>query len=215
MANEGDTRMLAFGLPPRARISAGKERWGACIAGDSLVYTPDGARKLTELNVGDYVYSFDDYTLAERKCIGVMDRGMKPVLEVTLEDGRSILATDDQLLVRVPDPRVKTKWWPAFYLWEPLREFKAGHSIIAAKESPETIVQTPLIDDEVAQFLGYRNRAVAEYAINPFFDETYIALLDIKSIQPAGEVEVYELAIELEASFVANGFVLLQCPSLL
>jgi intein/homing endonuclease len=179
------------------------------VAGDSLVYTPEGPRKLSEMKPGDCVYSFDDYTLAERKCVEVTGRGPKPVFRVTLEDGRSVLVAEDQLLVKVIDPKKKIDWAPRWFDWAPLSDLKAGDTIIASRESPESIVQEPLIDEEMARYIGYRDIGVAEYAINPFYDETLAELLDIKSIEPAGEVEVYELTVEMDESFVANGFVLL------
>lgn len=182
---------------------------GQCIDGDSLVYTPQGAVKAAELAPGSLLYSFDDYTLAERTCLEVAPRGKRPVFALTLEDGRSILATDDQQLVKVVDPRTNIKWAMRWFQWQPLSEFCAGDMVICSRASPETLSQEPLLDDETAQFIGFRDASLAEYAINPFFDETLIELLNIVSAQPGGETEVYEVVVEGNESFVANGFVML------
>ncbi|MFC1919288.1 hypothetical protein ACFLWX_00645 [Chloroflexota bacterium] len=139
----------------------------------------------------------------------VISRGVKPVFRVTLEDGRSVLAAEDQLLVKVNDPKQGISWAPRWFDWAPLSDLKVGDTIITSRESPETIEQEPLIDEEMAQYIGYKDTGVAEYAINPFYDETLTELLDIQSIEPAGEAEVYEVAVELDESFVANGFVFL------
>jgi len=186
----------------------------ACIGGEASVYTPAGARRLADLKPGEYIYSFDDYTLAERKCLEVACRGRKPVSRVTLEDGRSILSTSDQLMVKVSDPKTNLKWAMRWFSWEPLSEFKVGHTVIAAKASPEGIVQKPLIEDliedeEFARFIGFRDSSLAEYAVNPFYDETYTELLNIQALEAEGEAEVYEVSVDLDESFVANGFVLL------
>jgi len=167
-----------------------------------------------DLKPGEYIYSFDDYTLAERKCLEVAWRGRKAVSRVTLEDGRSILSTSDQLMVKVSDPRTNLKWAMRWFSWEPLSEFKVGHMVIAAKASPEGIVQKPLIEDltedeEFARFTGFRDSSLAEYAVNPFYDETYTELLNIQALDAEGEAEVYEVSVECDESFVANGFVLL------
>jgi intein/homing endonuclease len=179
------------------------------VVGNSLVYTPDGVRKITEVKHGECVYSFDDYTLAERKCIEVIPRGVRSVFKVILEDGKSVLACGDQLMVKVNDPKQGINWAPRWFDWALLSDLKPGDTIITSKESPETIKQEPLMDEEMAQYIGYRDAGVAEYAVNPFYDETLTELLDIRSIEPAGEAEVYEVAVDLDESFVANGFVLL------
>jgi len=155
------------------------------------------------------VYSFDDYTLAERKIVSIAATGQKPVMRVCLEDGREILATSDHMMVKVLDPKVKMQWAMRWFTWQPLSEFNPGDTVIASKASPETIVQQPLVDEELARFMGYRDASLAEYAINPFYDETYTQLLAIRSITPAGEAPVYEIEVENNESFVANGFMLL------
>jgi len=196
--------------PGRKTRPAPVLRAGACVGGDSVLYTPTGPRRVAEIKPGEALYSFDDYTLAERECVEVSNCGMKPVFRVTLEDGRSILLTSDQMMVKVVDPRSNMKWAMRWFVWEPLSEFRQGHMVIAAKAGPEKIVQKPLIEDEeFARYIGFRDSSLAEYAVNPFFDETYTELLNIISIREAGETEVYEVAVQFDESFVANGFVLL------
>lgn len=197
---------ILVGNPWRGRPG----RSGHCVGGDSLIYTPSGPKRVDKLAKGDLVYSFDDYTLAERECIGVNCHGQRPVVRVTLEDGRSLLSTTDQMMVKVCDPRSDLKWAMRWFVWERLSEFQAGHMVVAAKASPETIVQKPLIEEEeFARFIGYRDASLAEYAVNPFYDETYTELLNVRAMEPGGEALVYEVAVQFDESFVANGFVLL------
>ncbi|MBI2958211.1 MAG: hypothetical protein HYY32_05140 [Chloroflexi bacterium] len=182
----------------------------ACVSGDSIIYTPAGPRTLAGLKPREPLYSFDDYTLAERACLGVSLCGVRPVLRVTIEDGRSVLATRDQMLVKVVDPRSNLKWAMRWFVWEPLAEFRPGDTLIAAKVSPEKIVQRPLVEEEeFARYIGFRDSSLAEYAVNPFFDETYVELLTITSIEAAGEAEVYEVSVQFDESFVVNGLVVL------
>src|SRR3989304_5563168 len=194
-------------LVPKGRrdslLSLRLARRHACIGGGGVGYTPARGRRGGEFEPGEYIYSFDDYTLAERKCLEVAWRGRKAVSRVTLEDGRSILSTSDQLMVKVSDPRTNLKWAMRWFSWEPLSEFKVGHMVIAAKASPEGIVQKPLIEDltedeEFARFTGFRDSSLAEYAVNPFYDETYTELLNIQALDAEGEAEVYEVSVECD-----------------
>lgn len=180
------------------------------VSGESLVYTPSGTKKLASLKQGEPVYSFDDYTLAERACLGVSAPCLKTVSRITLEDGRSLLATDDQMMVKVVDPKRNLKWAMRWFVWEPLSEFKPGDMVIAAKtcfqEEPPKAGDE---DEEFARHIGYRDSSLADYAVNPFFDPTYTELLNIRSIEKAGDVEVCDIMVEHDESFVAEGFVLL------
>ena len=182
------------------------------VSGEALVYTPSGTKKLASLKQGEPVYSFDDYTLAERMCLGVSAPCRKEAYRVTLEDGRSILATDDQMMVKVVDPKRNLKWAMRWFVWEPLSEFKAGDMVIAAKasfqeEPPKARDEEE--DKEFADKIGYRASSRADYAVTPFFDPTYTELLNIRSIEKAGDVEVCDIMVEHDESFVAEGFVLL------
>jgi len=67
-----------------------------CIAEGSLVYTPDGPRKIEDMQVGDQVISFDDETgdLCFRKVSGKKFSGVRPVMEVK-SGARRILVTEN------------------------------------------------------------------------------------------------------------------------
>ena len=75
-----------------------------CIAGyagtgksqpiDTLIPTPNGHKKLGDIQVGDYVF---DRMGRATKVLGVYPQGEQEVFKVTLKDGRSTLCNDNHL----------------------------------------------------------------------------------------------------------------------
>jgi hypothetical protein len=71
----------------------------------AIVQTPDGPRKMGELQVGDSVYAADGTSV---KILGVYPQGVRPVYEFTFVDGRKVRA-DEQHLWKVKMSHGKSK----------------------------------------------------------------------------------------------------------
>jgi len=60
------------------------EAYMNCLSLSSLIMAKDGLKKITDINVGDEIYAFDQKThdLVLKKCTGVFDNGVKEVFEL-------------------------------------------------------------------------------------------------------------------------------------
>ena len=72
---------------------------------DSLVCTPYGFRKIGDLKVGDIISNTNG---GMQKVIQIFDRGLLPLVELTLADGRKIKCTYDHLW-KAKRPSIITK----------------------------------------------------------------------------------------------------------
>ena len=69
---------------------------GFSITDDSLVTLADGSRKkIKDIKAGEYVKTLDEKTgkLVPRKVNALLDHGIKPIYEMTTEDGRAIIVS--------------------------------------------------------------------------------------------------------------------------
>ncbi|RLB07739.1 MAG: hypothetical protein DRG27_06275, partial [Deltaproteobacteria bacterium] len=69
---------------------------------DAIVYTPDGAKTMEEIEVGDYVIGADGQP---HRVVGTYDQGIKPVYRVTFDDGSSTECGLDHLWLFIPPSR--------------------------------------------------------------------------------------------------------------
>ena len=60
------------------------EAYMNCLSTSSLIMAREGLKKITDIEVGDEVYAFDQktYDLVLKKCTGVFDNGIKEVFEL-------------------------------------------------------------------------------------------------------------------------------------
>jgi len=102
-----------------------------CLSKDSLIYTKEGLKKITEIKVGEMVYAFDQKTqkLVLKKCSGVFNNGIKKVYEIeTLH--HNIKATGNHpFLVVKKNGRGKENE----LVWKTIEELKKGEQIITLK----------------------------------------------------------------------------------
>jgi DNA polymerase I-like protein with 3'-5' exonuclease and polymerase domains/intein/homing endonuclease len=63
----------------------------SCLAGDTLISTSDGFKKIKDVKIGDLVKTSYGYKPVENSCL----TGVRQVVEIALKDGRLIRATAD------------------------------------------------------------------------------------------------------------------------
>lgn len=111
------------------------EAYMNCLGTNSMIYTEEGLRKITDIKVGDMVYAFNQKTheLVLKECSGVFDNGIKDVYRLeTLH--HSIEATDNHpFLVRKRNGRGKNN----SFIWKTLGEIEIGDEVVTAKNLPE------------------------------------------------------------------------------
>jgi hypothetical protein len=68
---------------------------GSCFPGDALVRTPEGDKRLDTLQKGDVVVSWQESSQrwVHRRIKTVKSYGLKPIVAMTLEDGRVVRVT--------------------------------------------------------------------------------------------------------------------------
>lgn len=103
-----------------------------CLSKDSLIYTENGLKKITEIDVGEKVYAFDQKTnkLILKRCSGIFDNGVKKVYEIeTLHHNIKATGNHPFLVVnKVP------KGKPNRLIWKTLEELKKGDQVITLKK---------------------------------------------------------------------------------
>jgi hypothetical protein len=176
-------------------LGARTERWRPCITKDSIILANPSPKTLEELKEGEYVYSLDDsHRLVKRRLVKKICSGVKPVYRLKTY-GHEIEATEDHPFL-VYSGR---KWWyerdkkgqydgrrsAVYFEWKPLRALKPG--------------------DLIATFRDLHNGQIRLKRGN-------IAFTRVKSIEFAGEREVWDLEIEGTHNFIANGLVVHNCP---
>ncbi|MFH0713554.1 MAG: hypothetical protein V1722_03310 [Candidatus Micrarchaeota archaeon] len=124
-----------------------------CLSLDSLIYTENGLKKITEVKVGEKVYAFNQQNgeLVLKKCTGVFDNGVKPVYEL-LTGHHSIKATANHPFLVV---QRNGKSGHNELVWKELALLKPEEEIMTLKNIkdkepfvPAKIISIKLIKDE-------------------------------------------------------------------
>ena len=86
---------IKFLLTRNGAILADQMGSGKCLSVNELVYTPNGLKLISDLNVGDYVIGSNGL---KTKVIGVYPQNhLKKMYKITFNDGYSVKCTDDHL----------------------------------------------------------------------------------------------------------------------
>jgi len=94
--------------------------YGSCFLEDTLVYTPNGYRKIQDLKIGDKVYSYNEklHVVEIDEVSQVMVNRSMDYLKVTLEDGTVIRVTETHPFY---DKKSNS--------WKPISEFEIGDTV--------------------------------------------------------------------------------------
>ena len=102
-----------------------------CLSTSSLILTKQGLKKITEVQVGDEVYAFNQNThqLTIKKCSGVFDNGKREVFELTTRH-HSIKATANHpFLVLKRNGRGRQN----SLVWKVLESIESGDRVVTLK----------------------------------------------------------------------------------
>ena len=104
-----------------------------CLSLDTHIMTEEGLKRVTEIEIGDLVYAFDQETqeLVLKPCSGIYDNGIKEVYELkTLH--HSIKTTINHPFLTVQRSRKKEE---NTLIWKTLEELEIGDEIIVLKKT--------------------------------------------------------------------------------
>jgi pyruvate/2-oxoacid:ferredoxin oxidoreductase beta subunit/intein/homing endonuclease len=103
-----------------------------CLSKDSLIYTENGLKKVSEIIVGEKVYAFDQKThkLVLKNCSGVFNNGVKKVYEIETFHHNIKATGNHPFLIVDKKPRGK----PNTLFWKTLTELKKGDQVITLKK---------------------------------------------------------------------------------
>lgn len=131
------------GAPDALTVGAWDEIKGeiaefSCLSKNTRIYKNHGVSPISELKVGDYVYSLDvkTKTIVPRKVLNVIPKGIQRIYEVRVP-GRIIRVTKNHpflVIERVGRGRGSTRWVER---WKPLREIKVSDYIAICKQLPD------------------------------------------------------------------------------
>ena len=113
-------------------VCTDNEAYMNCLALDSLIMTKYGLKRITDIEVGDFVYAFSQksHKLVLKKCTGVFDNGEKRVFEINT-DSQTIKATGNHpFLVLKRNGRGKR----SELVWKIVEELSAGDEVVALKQ---------------------------------------------------------------------------------
>lgn len=194
-------RVLGGGLVPGSiSLIGGEPGIGKCLTGDTRIFDPVTGeyRPITEYAEGHHVLSVDDkLCLSTDKVIAFHERGVNPIVEVTTRLGNRLRCT--------PEHPVLTEQG-----WKPIGSLDVGSRLAAPRSLPlkeknkEEVATLPLQQLASTVPTGkafYEHSQISALA----YDDVYWD--EIVSIEPAGEEAVYDLTIENNPNFVANGLI--------
>ena len=116
-------------------IATDNEAYMNCLSTDSLIMTKEGLKKITQINVGDEVYAFNQKTheLVLKKCTGVFDNGLKRVYEINT-NSNTIKATGNHPFLVL---QRNGKSGENTFVWKMVEGLKVGDEIVALKKGLE------------------------------------------------------------------------------
>ncbi|MGQ9469473.1 MAG: P-loop NTPase [Nitrososphaerales archaeon] len=186
----GELHYLLLDLPP------------GCLTGDTLVYTNPHPKPISQIKPGDLVYSFEgrlykerkwnlDAELVKRKVLGVIPQGMAGVWELRT-NGRTIRGTADHPILALRKTLQKNRFYTYALEWRHLAQLRPGDVVLVVKKPPLS----------------------GKYGARPIRGRTGVGLLNahvgferVKSVAFLGKSEVYDLEVEGNHNFVADGMI--------
>ncbi len=138
-----------------------------CLTGDTMVYTDSGLVPISEIKVGQWVYSLDPETrrIIKQRVRGVMYKGKLPVFEVKVA-GRTLKATYNHPFYAIVYEKSADKQRGSIRAeWRYLSDLQVGDYIAIARHVPDEgkPYQLPSVDMQVT----YKGRnQIGEFEVN-------------------------------------------------
>jgi pyruvate/2-oxoacid:ferredoxin oxidoreductase beta subunit len=104
------------------------EAYMNCLSTSSLIMTKDGLKRITEVEVGDEIYAFDQktHTLVLKRCTGVFDNGRREVFELETSHHTIRATSNHPFLVLKRNGRGRRN----ALVWKTLSELRVGDEVV-------------------------------------------------------------------------------------
>jgi HK97 family phage portal protein len=168
-----------WGVPPQMLGIIGDSTY--CLPSYAKVATSKGLRSISELSVGDYVYSLVGNRLEERKVLEQMKTGHKVLYEIIAENNTLKATNNHPVLVR------KTYQDKYYLTYVQVGRLKVGDVIVEMHTNP--------YEDHRGNLAGY---------IIPI---EYLNFSEIKEINELEAEDVFDIEVEGSHNFIADGIV--------
>ncbi|MCA1631576.1 MAG: Hint domain-containing protein [Acidobacteria bacterium] len=198
--------------PKTGRIHANFHQIGAptgrfaCLAGDTIVPTSAGFKRMRDIGEGDAVKT----SFGFRKVLRSWMTGVRQLYRVRLADGRSIRATaDHRFLTGRAD------------VWKQLAELNPGDALFVSLKGAESgqAQETTRIEVPAPEVRSRKPVRLLTFGALPSLQPVveYLDLearpVEIESITPDEVEEVYDITVEGVHEFIANGIVVHNCTN--
>ena len=132
---------------------------GSCVVGNTLIYTPIGAKYIKDLKVGDYIYSMDGNNIVVDRVKHVWKSGVKKVYKVEVKGGNYVIASDNHPFLVVRKVRgkrdAKGRFMDKYYLeWVQLKDLKVGDVVLTVYDNRFSNVNVDITREEM-RFYGF------------------------------------------------------------
>jgi DNA gyrase, A subunit len=181
--------MRELGLSPNSRHLKSAKVVGECFVAGTKVSTPQGLRNIEDLVPGDEVYTQSGV----RRVTEAYIMPPQPLLTVELGDGRRVTCTPgQQFKIATPDMAVR---------WRDARDLRTGDLVVCRDVNTDASAEV-----EYAAASGGVGTAVRRAQVSPTVD-----VVPVSVITPANAQITYDIQVEVEHEFVANGMVVHNC----
>jgi DNA gyrase subunit A len=173
--------MRELGLSPNSRHLKSAKIVGECFVAGTRVSTPTGLRAIEDLQTGDEVYTQGGV----RRVTQAYILPEQPLLRVELADGRFVTCTPgQQFKVLTPDLNLE---------WRDANALQPGDSVVCRlmNDYPEEKISA------TGDFLVWHKQGVTFH--------------EVRAITPAPAEVTYDIQVEVDHEFIANGMVVHNC----
>jgi len=196
----GDLHFLLVDLPP------------GCVTADTTVYANSRPMKISELKPGDHVYSVDaniarygrsdilNAKLERKRVIEVVPQGESEVFELRTKS-RAMKATFNHPVLALSKTRIEGSKFRHYSLgWRRLADLRASDMIAVMKGPPEA-------ESDIFELPRVSTKGTIPVKLPQLSGEDYIGFERVTGITHLGRQQVYDLKVEDNQNFIADGIV--------
>ena len=199
----GDLHFLLVDLPP------------GCVTADTRVYANSSARKISELKPGDHVYSVDasiarrgkekvlNAKLERKRVLEVVPQGESEVFELRTKS-RAVKATFNHPVLALSKTKLEgSKSWHYSLDWRKLVDLRPSYMIAVVKNLPEAKHDSYKLPQRSSEHGARLIRGDSGLR----FSNDYVGFEKVTGIAHLGRQPVYDLKVEDNQNFIADGVV--------
>ena len=196
----GDLHFLLVDLPP------------GCVTADTTVYANNKPMKISELKPGDHVYSVDaniarhgrsdilNAKLERKRVLEVVPQGESEVFELRTKS-RAVKATFNHPVLALGKTRIEGSKFRHYSLgWRRLADLRASDMIAVMKGLPEA-------ESDSFELPRVSMKGTIPVKLPQLSGEDYIGFERVTGIIHLGRQQVYDLKVEDNQNFIADGIV--------